>query len=647
MILLLAMPLALAADDYLGHSGLEFTSEISGKINTVEEGTSPRMDLITVNVSFIPLTDEYQTGKVLTTATNPAATKIIQGNGSILVSWDSISHETEFTYNIKAEAKTQNKIKRIRRQQKFPLTNLDPAYIGLTEPTKYIDLNDNITRTAVEIIGGETDLYKIIFKVAEWVNENVHYELTTMTADAVQKSSWVLDNRRGVCDEITNLYISLLRSVGIPARFVAGQAYTNIGNKFGNHGWAEIYYPGEGWIPVDVTYGQIGWLDPTHVKFKVAADPGEPSADYSWKSRDMDLKFGDLKVDLEITGEHQEPEQLVKISVDPMKYKVGPGSYVPIQAVIENDNDFYVPLRIIVKKAPKLLDDDVSKPVLLAPGESTSVFWTVIIPEDVDPETVYTTEIEVYSPFGGTAENTIKFADSYEVVSKTWADDITETVSKREDKGYFPNLEWKCALDKDAYYQEEIATLTCKAKNIGNMKLDNIKFCLKDQCNTRNLDKGAEETIEWKLLLKDEKSGKLMAIAESESLIRYSYPSIKIVLDPEVDVINLNQQPVAYNEQGQLTFTINSQDYAKNINIMINKVGDIELKELEGGYDVIANYPGKAFYNGRIDIFIKYQDELGKEYTNHQTFNAVVTELPWYVQLLNWVNSLFETEIKV
>lgn len=561
--------------------------------------------------------------------------------------WENIGNEREFKYNIKAEATTNAQLKKIRRQERFPISDLDKQYIGYTEPTAFIDINDPITKKAVEIIDGETDLYKVIFKIAGWVKENVQYDLSTLTADAVQKSSWVLENRRGVCDELTNLYISMLRSVGIPARFVAGQAYTNIGDKFGNHGWAEVYYPGEGWLPVDVTFGQYGWVDATHVKFKEAMDSGAASADYGWKSRDINLEFGDLGIDTKITGEQQDLETHVTMTIDPLKYKVGAGSYVPVQVILENTHDYYVPVKVLMKKAPKLLEEGTTKEVLLAPYESTSVFWTVIVPKDLDPNTIYSTTVEAYSPQAGRAESSIKFADSYEITSKIWAEDLVKSLSKREDKNFFPNLEWKCSLDKSAYYAEDTAKIKCTAKNIGNTELPSIKFCLEADCKTKNLAKDGEENIEWSLPLTNEKTRKLVVTAESQTLIRYSYPTLKMVFDPKVHIENLNQKPIAYDQEGQMSFTVTSEDSAKNIKITIRRVGQMDLKTLEGGYDVVIKYPGKALYSGKINADITYEDELGRSYSTQQQFDAVVTNIPWYVQLLNWVNSLLKTEIQM
>ncbi len=628
----------------MNYSSLDMMSEVSGKINAAEKGTSPRIDAVSAKISFIPLTSDYQTSETTSITTNPSNAKVTQDGSSITMTWDTIGNEREFSYNIKSKTTTQNKVLKIMRMQKFPISGLEKEYVKFTEPTAFIDINPDITNKTVEIIGGETDLYKAVFRVADWVNHDVQYDLTTLTAEAVQKSSWVYENKRGVCDEITNLFISMLRSVGIPARFIGGQAYSNIGNKFGNHGWAEVYFPGEGWIPFDVTYGQYGWIDPAHLKYKETTDSGDPSADYSWKSRDIEMTFDDLQAQTTILNAYTNQEKDVTMAIEPLKYKVGPGSYVPLQVTLDNPNDYYVPLKIMIRKAPKITEKDTAKQVILAPHESSSIFWIAVIPEDIDPQTVYTTTIEVYSPFAGTADTTIKFAENYEIISKGWAEDTVNSLGKRDEKNYFPNLEWKCGLDKNAYYQEETAALSCDAKNIGNTKLENIKFCIDDNCKTKNIEVNAQEKIEWNLPLADQKTKKLVVTAESDSLIRYSYPLIKIITDPNVKINLLNQQAIAYGSEGKFSFAIASEDYSKNVKITIGRVGEVAVTDLEGSYDVIVNYQGKAFHDGKIRMRVDYEDELGKKYMKKQDFNATITNIPWHVQLLDWANTLITSD---
>ena len=158
-----------------------------------------------------------------------------------------------------------------------------------------------------------------MFRVAEWVNTNINYTLDTMTEDAVQKASWVLENRYGVCDEITTLFMSLLRSANIPVRFVAGQVYSDKEKSFGNHGWAEVYFPGYGWVPFDVTFKQFGWIDPTHLKLATEYDPSESSIGYTWRANNAKMNINPLDIKTRILSVSGNAEKLADINVGSIK----------------------------------------------------------------------------------------------------------------------------------------------------------------------------------------------------------------------------------------------------------------------------------------------------------------------------------------
>lgn len=64
----------------------------------------------------------------------------------------------------------------------------------------------------------------------------------------------LLDERKGKCVDFHSVYVSLVRSVGIPAREVFGirlppGAEGTVTKAY--HCWAEVYLPGTGWMPVD------------------------------------------------------------------------------------------------------------------------------------------------------------------------------------------------------------------------------------------------------------------------------------------------------------------------------------------------------------------------------------------------------------
>ncbi len=66
----------------------------------------------------------------------------------------------------------------------------------------------------------------------------------------------LLEHGKGVCQDFTHLMIGLLRSFGVPARYVSG--YIHRPNKDSqSHAWCEVWLPDLGWIGVDPTNDRV------------------------------------------------------------------------------------------------------------------------------------------------------------------------------------------------------------------------------------------------------------------------------------------------------------------------------------------------------------------------------------------------------
>ncbi|MFN2135583.1 MAG: transglutaminase-like domain-containing protein [Candidatus Promineifilaceae bacterium] len=69
------------------------------------------------------------------------------------------------------------------------------------------------------------------------------------------------------CTEYSSLLIALSRAQGIPARYVEGLLYLGESEPVEarqEHAWAEVYFPGNGWAPVDPTLGRTPLTSATH-----------------------------------------------------------------------------------------------------------------------------------------------------------------------------------------------------------------------------------------------------------------------------------------------------------------------------------------------------------------------------------------------
>ncbi len=123
--------------------------------------------------------------------------------------------------------------------------------IYLRDGEKYDIHNPYIKSLVKEILGGETNYYKKVRRIFQFIGKRLHYEL----AGGWNPAPVVLKRGSGSCSEYTFSFISLLRAAGIPARYVGSVVERGTGYDWVFHRWAEVYFPGYGWVPVDAQGG--------------------------------------------------------------------------------------------------------------------------------------------------------------------------------------------------------------------------------------------------------------------------------------------------------------------------------------------------------------------------------------------------------
>ncbi|MFZ5558521.1 MAG: transglutaminase-like domain-containing protein [Pseudomonadota bacterium] len=151
------------------------------------------------------------------------------------------------------------------------------------EAERFVDVDERIRRVAEAAVGSETNVLSRARRIYDHV-------VAGMTYDA-ERQSWkgstehALVCSAGNCNDIHALFISMARSLGIPARLVLGQALEppppgrEACELCGYHCWAEFYAAGLGWVPVDAScackYGKdqlFGDLELNHVAWSVGRD---------------------------------------------------------------------------------------------------------------------------------------------------------------------------------------------------------------------------------------------------------------------------------------------------------------------------------------------------------------------------------------
>ena len=183
---------------------------------------------------------------------------------------------------------------------------------------------------ARHIVGKETNPFKRSELVYDYIIHNFPWAGAREYSTIPCIPEYVVERGYGDCGQVTLLYISLMRTLGIPARWESGWMLHP--GEVNLHDWAEVYFEGTGWVPVDVSFGRYTpSSDPRVVNFystsidahRFAANAGIGDDFYPPKrfirSETVDTQLGEVecsKGNLFYPGWNQ---QLELLSVTPVK----------------------------------------------------------------------------------------------------------------------------------------------------------------------------------------------------------------------------------------------------------------------------------------------------------------------------------------
>ena len=128
--------------------------------------------------------------------------------------------------------------------------------------------SQNASIIAKSLAENESNVLKIVFKFIQWIENNIKIPNGTQPKLPTYPDE-TIKIKVGDCDDQANLLVAMCRSIGIPAYtqlsflYMKGEKYEEVlfnghfkytSKNVGGHGWAMIFIPPWGWIPVDMTY---------------------------------------------------------------------------------------------------------------------------------------------------------------------------------------------------------------------------------------------------------------------------------------------------------------------------------------------------------------------------------------------------------
>lgn len=619
IIVLLCLPLVYASEFPFRYDAVGSQLSISSSAILKPSQADFSISQFLVNLSFFPYNTFQQ--RVIKLETRPEA--ITRDNVASFV-WEK-PKQVEFPFSLSASVETSPSVLLIKEKIPFPLGTLPDEVKPFLFPSETVDSDyAPIQDLAASLAGGEDDLFRLVVKLASWSKENIVYDLSTLTESVSQKASWVLENKRGVCDELTNLFIALNRALGIPAKFVSGVAYTDAlptGEGFGAHGWAEVYFPGYGWVPFDVTFGQFGHIDELHVKLKEALDADDPSTRYQWLGRNIDADTSPLDIKNQVISRKGNPKRFYSIEAVPEKTALGFGSYNLISVNVKNLLDGYFATEIGIVSSPEISIAGSQRQVLvLEPREEKAAYFALKAAGELSSGYLYTFPFLAFTSENVSSGGEFQVREDGVVMSLS---DVESLIQERQEELKKPaskNVFLYCfPLSKEIYLYEN-TSISCSITNSGESDLAPIRVCYGQECSELRLTKGEHANASFLFFPSKAGAHQLAVKATGPEIKKTGYAEVLVLDNPDVSIGEISApERVGYDDVFSLAFSLDkiSMSDPVSLELRLDALGQAwEIDRLSQTRKFSIALKGSDLEAGKnaLKITLEFEDQNGRTF---------------------------------
>ena len=162
------------------------------------------------------------------------------------------------------------------------LSSTLPFSFDYLQPTEMVKIGRDATQWAKRYLRGNA----IVRNGLEELNRNIHqtFEYEQGSTQFSTDVGFVWKARKGVCQDFAHVMLSVLRTAGLPARYVCGYIETSPPPAAGNglpalvgsvatHAWVEVLVPGQTWVALDPTNNC--WCGEQHIAVSFGRDASD------------------------------------------------------------------------------------------------------------------------------------------------------------------------------------------------------------------------------------------------------------------------------------------------------------------------------------------------------------------------------------
>jgi transglutaminase-like putative cysteine protease len=185
--------------------------------------------------------------------------------GNIIHSFTADGPFAELAIAVDGEVETQDTKSVVNGAvERFPAS----LYLRETALTHADSAIADLAQTALAEAG--SDKLALLHTLLTMLNREITFDTDPTQTATTAAEAFAL--RRGVCQDLTHIFIAAARQTGIPARYVGGHFHRidGVTAQEAGHAWAEAYVDDLGWVGFDPTNG-IGTTE-AHVRVAVGLD---------------------------------------------------------------------------------------------------------------------------------------------------------------------------------------------------------------------------------------------------------------------------------------------------------------------------------------------------------------------------------------
>jgi transglutaminase-like putative cysteine protease len=146
------------------------------------------------------------------------------------------------------------------------------------QPTAAVPIGTPSIEWARKFFAGGAPLGEGLERLNRAIHEKFRYQPGSTSNSTPLETVW--KQRAGVCQDFTHVMLGVLRTAGIPSRYVCGyiesdpiqptEGRTRLIGSLATHAWVEALAPGMKWLAIDPTNNQ--WCGPRHVTIAYGRD---------------------------------------------------------------------------------------------------------------------------------------------------------------------------------------------------------------------------------------------------------------------------------------------------------------------------------------------------------------------------------------